>query len=173
MLCVYLYIYIHIYIDIWRKSTSPFYRASTFAYIIEYISIMMYIPRYQGSCGQQGPTWVLATPGGPHVGPMNLAIMVVCPVLWFVMFNHVTINPYPSGSGHGRSWWRHQIETFSALLVLCAGNSPVTGEFHVQRPVTRGFDVLFDLHMNKQLSKQSWDWWFETPSCSLWRHCNA
>ena len=27
------------------------------------------------------------------------------------------------------SWWRHQMETFSALLVLCAGNSPVTGEF--------------------------------------------
>ena len=24
-----------------------------------------------------------------------------------------------------------------------------------------------------RLSKQSWGWWFETPSCSLWRHCNA
>ena len=24
-----------------------------------------------------------------------------------------------------RAWWRHQMETFSALLVLCAGNSPV------------------------------------------------
>ena len=23
------------------------------------------------------------------------------------------------------SWWRHQMETFSALLALCAGNSPV------------------------------------------------
>ena len=23
------------------------------------------------------------------------------------------------------SWWRHQMETFSALLVLCEGNSPV------------------------------------------------
>ena len=38
-------------------------------------------------------------------------------------------------------WWRHQMETFSALLVLCAGNSPVTGEFPAQRPVTRSFDV--------------------------------
>ena len=27
------------------------------------------------------------------------------------------------------SWWRHQMETFSALLAICAGNSPVTGEF--------------------------------------------
>ena len=45
------------------------------------------------------------------------------------------------------------METFSALLALCAGNSPVTGEFLTQRPVTRGFDVLFDLRMNQQLSK--------------------
>ena len=70
-------------------------------------------------------------------------------------------------------WWRHQMETFSALLALCAGNSPVPGEFPSQRPVTRGFDVFFDLPPNKRLSKQSWGWWFETLSCSLWRHCNV
>ena len=58
------------------------------------------------------------------------------------------------------SWWRHQIETFSALLAICAGNSPVTGEFPTQRPVTRSFDVFFDLRLNKRLSKQSWGWWF-------------
>ena len=40
-------------------------------------------------------------------------------------------------------WWRHQMETFSALLALCAGNSPVTGEFSAQRPVTQIFDVFF------------------------------
>ena len=68
------------------------------------------------------------------------------------------------------SWWRHQMETFSALLALCAGNSPVSGEFPAQRPVTRSFDVFFDLRLNKRLSKQSWGWWFETPSSSLWRH---
>ena len=45
------------------------------------------------------------------------------------------------------SWWRHQMETFSALLALCAGNPPVTGEFPSQRPVTRSFDVFFDLCM--------------------------
>ena len=39
-------------------------------------------------------------------------------------------------------------------------------------PVTRSFDIFFDLRLNKRLSKQSWGWWFETPSCSLWRHCN-
>ena len=70
------------------------------------------------------------------------------------------------------TWWRHQIEIFSALLALCAGNSPVSGEFPAQRPVTRSFDVFFDLRLNKRLSKQSWGWWFETPPCSLWRHCN-
>ena len=38
---------------------------------------------------------------------------------------------------------RHQMETFSALLALCAGNSPVTGELSSQRPVTRSFDFFF------------------------------
>ena len=45
------------------------------------------------------------------------------------------------------SWWRHQMKTFSALLALCAGNSPVTGEFPSQRPVTRSFDVSFDMRL--------------------------
>ena len=48
------------------------------------------------------------------------------------------------------------------------GNSPVTGEFPWQRPVTRSFDVFFDLRLNKRLSKQSWVWWFESPSRSLY-----
>ena len=43
--------------------------------------------------------------------------------------------------------WRHQMETFSALLALCVGNSPVTGEFPSQRPVTQSFDVFFDLRL--------------------------
>ena len=43
----------------------------------------------------------------------------------------------------------------------------------VQRPVTRSFEVFFDLHPNKRLSKQWWGWWFETPSSPLWRHRNA
>ena len=71
------------------------------------------------------------------------------------------------------SWWRHQMETFSALLANCAGNSPVPGEFHTQRPVTRSFDDFFDLHPNKRLSKQRWGWWFETPPCPLRCHRNV
>ena len=71
------------------------------------------------------------------------------------------------------SWWRHQMETFSALLAICAGNSPVPGEFPTQRPVTRSFDDFFDLRLNKRLSKQSWGWWLETLSRPLWRHRNG
>ena len=54
------------------------------------------------------------------------------------------------------TWSRHQMEIFSVL----------------QRPVTRSFYVFFDLHLNKRLSKQKWDWWCETPWCSLWHHRN-
>ena len=68
------------------------------------------------------------------------------------------------------SWWRHQMEAFSALLAICAGNSPVPGEFPAQRPMTQSFTVFFDLHPNKRLSKQRWGWWYETLSCPLWRH---
>ena len=64
------------------------------------------------------------------------------------------------------------METFSALLAICAENSPVPGEFPAQRPVTRSFDVFSDLRSNKRLGKQSWGWWSETPSSSLWCHRN-
>ena len=69
--------------------------------------------------------------------------------------------------------WRHQMETFSALLAICAGNLPVAGGFPTQRPMTRSFDVFFDLHPNKRLSKQWSGWWFETLSRPLWRHRNG
>ena len=44
------------------------------------------------------------------------------------------------------------METFPALLAFCVGNSPVTGEFPAQRPVTRSFDVFYDLRLNKRLA---------------------
>ena len=66
------------------------------------------------------------------------------------------------------------------VTCFCAGNSPVTAgnssvtrEFPSHWPVTRSFDVFFDLCLNKLLSKQSRRRWFETPSLSLWRHCNV
>ena len=70
------------------------------------------------------------------------------------------------------SWWRHEMGTFSALLAIVHGihrspvNSPHKGQWH-------GALMCFDLRLNKQLSKQSWGWWFETPSHPLWCHCNV
>ena len=60
-----------------------------------------------------------------------------------------------------------KMETSSALLSVYAGNSPGTGD-----AVTQSFEVFFDLRLNKQLSKQSWGWSFETLSRPLWRHRN-
>ena len=62
--------------------------------------------------------------------------------------------------------------TIFRVTGLCEANSLVTGEFPSQTPVTQSLDVFFDLCMNKRLSKQSQDWWFETPSCPLWLHGN-
>ena len=70
------------------------------------------------------------------------------------------------------TWWRHRMETFPALKAICAENSPVSGEFPTQRPVTRSFDVFFDLRPNEPLCKHSWGWWLETQSSPLWRHSN-
>ena len=65
--------------------------------------------------------------------------------------------------------WKH----FSGYWLFVRGihRSPV--DFPSQMPVTRSFGILFDLHLNKRISKQSTRWWFETPSPSLWRHCNV
>ena len=61
---------------------------------------------------------------------------------------------------------------FGVTGPLC-GEFTGPGEFPTQRPVTRSFDVFFDLRLNKRLSKQPWGWWFETLSWSLWRQCNV
>ena len=52
------------------------------------------------------------------------------------------INNTPTEQLSIQAWWRHKLETFSALLALCAGNSPMTGEFPAQRPVTRTVDAF-------------------------------
>ena len=71
-------------------------------------------------------------------------------------------------------YWDHIMTSSNhfLFLALCQGNPPVTGGFPSQRPVTRSFDVYFDLRLNIRLCKQSRRRWFETSSRSLWRHCN-
>ena len=70
------------------------------------------------------------------------------------------------------SWWLHQMETFSALLAISCRE--FTGCRWI--PFTKASNeepcCFFDLRLNKRLSKQSRHRWFETPSCSLWRHFN-
>ena len=83
-------------------------------------------------------------------------------ILYLTAWNALRYCCHSSGhTSHHSSWWRHRMETFSALLAICAGNSPVTGEFPAQRPVTRSFDVFFDLRLNKRLRKQSRRWWWD------------
>ena len=74
---------------------------------------------------------------------------------------------------HSFSWWRHQMETFFALLALWEENLRATGV-----PLTSVIDVdlwwfFFHLRLNKRFSKQSGGRWIETLSGSLWRHCNV
>ena len=97
------------------------------------------------------------------------SIFIKTTVMLYISQEAWNIPEHKSFSG---TWWRHQMETFSGLLAICEGNSPVPGEFPAQRPVTRSFDVFFDLRVNKRLSKQSWGWWFKTLSRPWWRHNN-
>ena len=99
----------------------------------------------------------------------SVVITRCCHGLWILLSDRTSYQHF----SRTLPWWRHQVVTFSALLAICAGNSPITGEFPTQGPVTRGFDVFFDLHLNKRLSKQSWGWSFETLSRPLLRHRNA
>ena len=124
------------------------------------------------TCGMMGPWW----------NPLRTlsalqAIYVENMPSWLLRHTkcHELIGPGRCGwnSKSFTAWWRHQMERFSALLAICAGNLPVPSEFPTQRPVTRSFDVYFDLRHSKWLSKQSWGWWFETPSSPLWRHRNG
>ena len=110
---------------------------------------------------------------------VNCSIHALYSLLWFAD-GHLTniLQDYFTGIeaiiwlAQCQLWWRHQMETFSALLALWAGNSPVTSEFPSQRPVTWSFDVFFHLHMNKQLSKLWRCQWCEMPTLSLWCYCN-
>ena len=70
----------------------------------------------------------------------------LCTPIPFLLIQH-TRGPISIPTNTAPRVWRHQMETVFALLALCARNSPLTGEFPAQRPVTRSFDVLFDLRV--------------------------
>ena len=104
----------------------------------------------------------------PYVNPSGAetgVFGITRSVSWLLMFQFVS-------SSAAATMMTSSNRNISASLAICAGNSPVTGEFPAQRPVMRSFEVFFDLWLNRRLSKQSWGWWFETPSPPLWRQCN-
>ena len=97
-----------------------------------------------------------------------------CLGLYADMQRHVTGPSYHSGMRTGHDdviKWKH----FPCYWPFVRGihRSPVNSPPKCHPAVTRSFDVFFDLHPNKRLSKQWWGWWSETLSCLLWRHCNA
>ena len=126
---------------IWTNDLPVYWRIYALSGFSEMISV---------SPNQYGEGWLLWY----TLMILVMIIVLICP--WSVGHHCAHI-----------SWWRHQMETFSALLIRCAGNSPLTGEFPSQRPMPRSFGVFFDLRLNKQVSKQSIGWWFEMPSSSL------
>ena len=108
-----------------------------------------------------------------------------------VLMNHDSIlhlYPIPGNADWLCNWCQqytsHCLRKYSFMMTSSYGNifrvtGPLCGaftgpgEFPAQKPVTRSFDVFFDLRLNKRLSKQLWGWWFETLSWSLWRQCNV
>ena len=89
------------------------------------------------------------------------------------------INWYMSKTKHHKTWTpniiigmygksMYMMTSSNANIFRVTGNSPVTGEFPAQMPVTRSWYFLYML-LNKLLSKRSRGWWFETSSRSLWR----
>ena len=99
-----------------------------------------------------------------------------------VMKHHACAKSKSFGGSNGGYSWSITVG-LSSLYMMTSSNGNIfrvtgplcgeftgPGEFPTQRPVTRNFDVFFDL--NKRLSKQPWGWWFETLSWSLWRQRN-
>ena len=89
-------------------------------------------------------------------------------IRWQVIF--LTYTSMPTRGRAKLSLACHMMTSSIGNILRVTG--PLCGEFPTQKPVTRSSDVFFDLRLNKRLSKQSQSWWFETPSCSLWRPCN-
>ena len=130
----------------------------------------------------QGSNWQLTNIGSDNILAMNRRKAIIwtndCILYWRIIdmrnsdsfeFGHCKILCVAVG--------KHMMTSSNGNILRVTG--PLSGEFTgpgelpTQRPVARSFDIFFDLHPNKRLSKQSWGWWFETLSRSLWRHRNG
>ena len=100
--------------------------------------------------------------------------------------NGIPDNTLPQPLMHVCPTWSQCVKTYTRIFrnieghifIMTSSNGNIStwlvlGELPAQMPVTRTFDIFFDVRLNKRLSKQSWGWWLDMPSCSLWRHCNV
>ena len=156
-LFIYLVIYFHylIYYLLICEYTSYIKSSIVSFHVFQFVVVIIH-----------QPVWlflVIFTILSLHLNHLSVMDQSWIIFVWYSLCPHSSVANFH----YFMTWWHHQMETFSSLLAICAGNSPVPGEFPAQRPVTRSFDVFFDLRLNKRLSKQSRGWWFETLSCPL------
>ena len=102
------------------------------------------------------PCYIDRDGGGITVGCMSLTenIYVWEHLHWTLLVSKWFLSAYCIHKwlcNSRKTWWHNQMETLSVLLALCAGNSPVSGEFPSQRPVTWSFNVFIDLCLNKKV----------------------
>ena len=128
-------------------------------------------PRVTGLCAGNSPGPVKS----PHKLPVTRKMFSFDDVIMIAIHHRYKDHCLDTDWIHKQfSWAHHDVIKWKH----CPRYWPLRGEFTgpgespAQRPVTQSFDVFYDLRPNKRLSKQSWGWWFETPSGSLWRHCN-
>ena len=114
---------------------------------------------------------------------ITVSIYVIVHVYMFIIdhsiqYNWISVIVYKNttlvnvANGKGKDMMTSSNGTIFRVTSPLCGEFTGPGEFPAQRPVTRSFDVFFDLRPNKRLSKQPWGWWFEMLSWSLWRHRN-
>ena len=105
----------------------------------------------------------------------DLFIDHLSPIISFLWFS------IKQGSSPAASWTRRADDESHGRNMMTSSNGnifrvtgPLCGEFtgHRAKASDAKLWCFFYLRLNKWLSKQSWGWWFETPSHSLWRHRN-
>ena len=142
----------------------------TYAYMVSHCSCVIMIVSYHWNalhitgtlCGESNTHWWLALTNDHQYGALMFSLLSAWRSFWTDSWVNLDMRRHGIHACQCnyhfivqyviKSWWRHQMETYFALLAICAGNSPVTDEFPAQRPVTRSFDVFFDLRLNKRLS---------------------
>ena len=152
--------------------------------------------KHQSSASLAFVRWIHRWPvNSPHKRPVTRKKF---PLNDVIMQNHSAHMCYSHTACYGRRYVRikHQQRDTVAWVLLININDTLNGNqwhdtpsivlelhrymmtssngniFRVTGHLCGEFDVFFDLRPNQRLSKQSWGWWFETPSRSLWRHCN-